>query len=117
VIAEEFPALRHVMRSALRQNPAFQVVAEVSDGLGAVQRVRERRPDSVVLSIRLPLLNGIRVAKAVRMLAPLFVSEQPSPKLLFGLGVPGYIDKSQLARNLRAVQKQFSIESGSLAAA
>jgi len=47
----------------------FQVT-EVSDGLEAVQKAKELKPNLILLDIGLPNLNGIEVAKRVREFVP-----------------------------------------------
>jgi CheY-like chemotaxis protein len=42
----------------------------VSDGLEAVQKAAESKPDLILLDIGLPTLDGIKVARQVRKLSP-----------------------------------------------
>ena len=41
----------------------MQIVGEASDGLEAVRRAEELKPDLIVLDIGLPTLNGIEAAR------------------------------------------------------
>jgi len=50
--------------------PEYQVVAEASDGLEAVQKAQELKPDLILLDIGLPKLNGIEAAQLIRQLSP-----------------------------------------------
>ena len=62
----------------LREHPEFQINAEASDGLAAVQKAEELQPDLILLDIGLPHLNGIEAAKQIHQILPtatiLFVS-------------------------------------------
>jgi two-component system sensor histidine kinase/response regulator len=48
--------------STLQQSAKFQVI-EASNGLEALQKAEEQRPDLVLLDIGLPDLNGMEVAR------------------------------------------------------
>lgn len=66
VIAEDHPFFRDGLRSALERETGFQVVAEASDGVTALRRIQELRPDVAVLDIGLPELDGCAVARRLR---------------------------------------------------
>jgi DNA-binding NarL/FixJ family response regulator len=48
----------------------LRVVDFAADGLEAVRRAREVRPDLILLDIGLPGLSGIEAAREIRKLAP-----------------------------------------------
>ena len=58
------------MRLLLLMRPEWQVVCEVSDGLEAVQKAEEVKPDLILLDIGLPRLNGIEAGRRIRQLSP-----------------------------------------------
>jgi diguanylate cyclase (GGDEF)-like protein len=45
-------------------------IAVVSDGLEAVDRALDKKPDAILLSVTLPSLSGVQVARALRALDP-----------------------------------------------
>ena len=107
LIAEDFEPWRRFYCSALKRQPEFQVVGEVSDGLEAVQQARQLQPDLILLDIGLPTLNGIEAARRIREASPtsriLFVSENRSADILeeaLSMGAGGYVVKSDAAREL-----------------
>jgi CheY-like chemotaxis protein len=59
LIVEDFPAFRRFICSTLREKLDWRVIAEVSDGLEAVQKATELKPDLILLDIGLPTMNGI----------------------------------------------------------
>ena len=65
-----FRAFRNFICSTLGKRPELQIVDQVSDGLQAVRRAEELRPDLIVLDIGIPSLNGIEAARRIRKLSP-----------------------------------------------
>ena len=66
LIVDDFEPWRRFVLSVLRKRPELQVVCETSDGLEAVQKAEELRPDLILLDIGLPRLNGIEAARRIR---------------------------------------------------
>ena len=70
MVVDDFQPFRRFICSKLRQKPEVQVICEVSDGLEAVQKAEELKPDLILLDIGLPTLNGIEAARRIRGLVP-----------------------------------------------
>ena len=107
LIVEDSEPFRNFICSTLGKRPELQIVDQVSDGLQAVRRAEELRPDLIVLDIGLPSLNGIEAARQIRRLSPkskiLFVSQESSVDVVreaLGTGASGYIVKSDAGREL-----------------
>ena len=106
LVVDDFEGFRRFVNSALRRRTGFQVV-EASDGMAAVQKAEELKPDLILLDIGLPSLNGLEVALRIRELDPsariLFLSEESSADVIqeaLGLGAAGYVHKSSAQRYL-----------------
>jgi DNA-binding NarL/FixJ family response regulator len=54
----------------IQRRPEWQVIGEASDGLEAVEKVTELKPDLILLGIGLPGLNGIEAARRIQELSP-----------------------------------------------
>lgn len=50
--------------------PGILVVGDGTDGLDAVDLVESKKPDVIVLNIRLPKLDGVSAARRIRKLTP-----------------------------------------------
>jgi DNA-binding NarL/FixJ family response regulator len=114
LVVDDYEPFRRFICSTLEKRPNLRVVGEASDGLEAVQKAEELRPDLIVLDIGLPTLNGIEVARRIRKLFPeckiLFMSQESSADVAqeaFSLGAMGYVVKahagSELLTSLEAV--------------
>ena len=64
LVAEDNPANRELMREVL-SGRGYEMI-EASDGLEALQRVEENRPDLILLDIQLPALDGFAVLAKIR---------------------------------------------------
>ena len=100
---------RRFVCSTLGKRRDLQVIGEASDGLEAVRKAEELKPDLIVLDIGLPTLNGIEVARRIRKLCPecriLFLSQESSADVAqeaFSLGALGYVVKAYAGSELLA---------------
>jgi DNA-binding NarL/FixJ family response regulator len=106
-VVDDYEPFRRFVRSTLRKRPTLQIVGEASDGLEAVQKAEELKPDLILLDIGLPTLNGIEVAHRISTVAPeskvIFVTQESSPDVMqatFSLGAWGYVLKAKAASDL-----------------
>ena len=109
LIAEDFPLYRQFVCSTLAKRPDLQVIAEVSDGLEAVQKAVELKPDLILLDIGLPTMNGIEAARRIRALVPnakiIFLSCETSADVVeeaLSTGARAYVQKAKAGRQLLA---------------
>lgn len=66
LLVEDVPELRSVIRQTLHRRGVLRVVAEASDGAGAVTAAAAHQPDIVVLDLGLPDLAGAEVLTRIR---------------------------------------------------
>jgi DNA-binding NarL/FixJ family response regulator len=109
LVVDDFERFRRFVCSTLGKRQDLQVIGEASDGLEAVRKAEELKPDLIVLDIGLPTLNGIEVARRIREFCPeckiLFMSQLSSADVVreaFSLGAMGYVVKLYARRELSA---------------
>ena len=109
LIVEDFQPFREFVCSTLAKRPELQVIAEVSDGLEAVQKAVELKPDLILLDIGLPTMNGIEAARRIRALVPtakiIFLSQETSADVVeeaLNTGARAYVQKVKAGRQLLA---------------
>jgi DNA-binding NarL/FixJ family response regulator len=107
LVVDDFEPFRRFVCSTLGRRPDSQDVGEASDGLEAVQKAVELRPDLILLDIGLPSLNGIEVARQMRSLVPeskiIFLTQESSAEVMqeaLNLGAGGYVIKITAASEL-----------------
>jgi DNA-binding NarL/FixJ family response regulator len=109
LVVEDFAPFRQLICKTLANRPHLQVIGEVSDGLEAVQRALELKPDLILLDIGLPSLGGIEAARQIRKLSPgskiIFLSQESSPDVVqeaVSLDTCGYVLKTKAGSDLFA---------------
>jgi DNA-binding NarL/FixJ family response regulator len=116
IVVDDHPVVRAGLLSILRWERDIEVVGDAADGAQAVRLILEKRPDVVLLDLRLPTLSGIEVMHQVRPQAPetrflvlttYDTDEYIAPAL--AAGARGYLLKDaepdDLARGIRALVK------------
>lgn len=65
LVAEDSTTVRRMLVSILSSDPDFEVVGEASDGVEAVKKAAELKPDLITMDINMPLLDGIDATKVI----------------------------------------------------
>jgi len=112
LIVDDHSVTRDTIRSMLQRH-SFLVCGEAENGKQAVERVKQVRPDVVLLDIEMPVMNGIQAAYEIRRISP-------STKILFFtihsneatssvriLGADGVVTKSAAATELIPALKRL----------
>jgi signal transduction histidine kinase/DNA-binding NarL/FixJ family response regulator len=112
LIADDHEVTRQGLKTLLASQPDIEVCGEVGDGLDAVARAQEMKPDLVVLDSAMPRAGGIYATHMIREAGLdckiLLFAEHRFPQLestLKAIHCDGYVLKSNLANDfLRAVR-------------
>jgi DNA-binding NarL/FixJ family response regulator len=65
LLADDQTLVRSGFRELLERTDGIDVVGEVGDGGAAVDHVRARRPDVVLMDIRMPILDGLEATRRI----------------------------------------------------
>jgi len=107
LVVDDHEQFRGFVRAKLQERPNFQVIAEASDGLEAIERAEELKPDLILLDIGMPTVNGIEAARGISRVVPdakiLFVSQNRDPDVVAAAlsGAEAYVHKLDVAKDLR----------------
>jgi len=70
VVADDEPDVRLLLRLQLQGIEGVEVVGEAGDGIQALERCRETRPDAVVMDLLMPRMMGIEAIDRMRQEMP-----------------------------------------------
>ena len=70
LIADDAPLFRRGLYVVLSTEPNIEVVAEAENGEEAIAKAEESAPDVVLMDVRMPRINGIDAARAIRDSSP-----------------------------------------------
>jgi DNA-binding NarL/FixJ family response regulator len=113
VIVDDHEVVREGLRLSLSRAPHIRVVGEASDGEQAIEIVERRRPDVVVMDVRMPGVDGLEATRQITEKVPgtavlIFTAFSERSLLARGLdsGAKGYILKEAPHETLlRAVER------------
>jgi len=70
LIADDDDLMRAGLEAVLSSDNTVEVVGEAANGREAVQRARDRRPDVVLMDVRMPDLDGIAATRELVAVSP-----------------------------------------------
>jgi DNA-binding NarL/FixJ family response regulator len=70
LIVDDSTLVRNLIRSYIEPFAAWRVCGEAENGKVAVEKVKELRPDVVILDFQMPIMDGLEAARQIALLAP-----------------------------------------------
>jgi DNA-binding NarL/FixJ family response regulator len=106
-IADDHEVVRKGLCALLQADPTLQICGEAADGREAVEKVRELKPDAIILDIGMPGLNGLEATRQIikddpraRVLILTFHDSDQVVRDVLNAGARGFLLKSDAARDL-----------------
>jgi DNA-binding NarL/FixJ family response regulator len=107
LVADDHESVRRGISEIIKAQPGMEICGEAVNGLEAVRKAKQLRPDVVVLDFFMPEMNGIEATREILKEAPetevmiltAFESEQTISEVLRA-GARGYMLKSDVGKDL-----------------
>jgi DNA-binding NarL/FixJ family response regulator len=113
LVVDDNAPIRGLVRRFVESRPGLEVCGEATDGLEGIQKVRELKPDLIVLDFLMPGMNGLQAAVLLHQIVPkapiilfTFYKDAISSDLAQAAGVASILSKTdQLATLADEVQR------------
>ena len=99
VLVDDHPAVRLALADLL-EDEGYEVVGQGANGLEALELAEQHRPDSVVLDVRMPLVDGLEAARRLH-------ADYPAMRLVM---LSAYDDASLQEESLQAGASAFLVK-------
>lgn len=100
LIVDDHELVRAGIRSLLASVSGVKVIAEAASGEEAVKIAREKRPNVVLMDVRMPGIGGLEATRKllradpdVKVIVLTVCDEEPFPSKLLQAGAAGYLTK------------------------
>src|SRR5215471_17615712 len=100
LIVDDHEVVREGLRLSLSRAPHIRVVGEAADGNGALDLTERRKPNVVIMDVRMPGLDGLDATKAL-------LEREPNTAVLI---FTAYSERSLLARGLDSGAKGYILK-------
>jgi DNA-binding NarL/FixJ family response regulator len=97
---DDHPILRKGLTALLNAEPDLKLVAEASNGKGAIEAFRSHQPDITLMDIQMPGMDGIQAIENIR-------SEFPDARIIV---LTTYTGDTQVVRALKAGARAYVLK-------
>lgn len=70
LLVDDSDVTRRITRLFLEMQIGFEVCGEAVDGVDAIEKAKELKPDLILLDLAMPRMNGIEAASVIKGLMP-----------------------------------------------
>jgi DNA-binding NarL/FixJ family response regulator len=106
-VAEDNEVIRNVICALLETHPGWEVCGEAGDGVEAVGKIAELRPDIVLLAFDMPGKSGLQVTRELlqgwtsyKILVLIATETEPVVREIFDAGARGFLVRAKATQDL-----------------
>jgi two-component system, NarL family, response regulator NreC len=116
LLSDDHNVVRQGLKVLLQSEPDFDVVADCSDGIETIEKIKELKPDVVVIDMVMPGMDGIEIIKSIKneqieckILVLSMHSDEKYVADAFRYGASGYLLKGSTTNLLISAIRQIVI--------
>ncbi|MCB1582639.1 MAG: response regulator [Marinicella sp.] len=115
MLVDDHDIVRTGIRMVIEKMSGIKIVGESRDGYEALEKVKELKPDVILMDVNMPRMSGLEATrriteldKYVRIIILTIHAENPYPKQMLDAGANGYLTKGCAAQELEdAIKKVY----------
>jgi DNA-binding NarL/FixJ family response regulator len=100
LIVDDHPVVREGIGAMLKREADFKIVGEATNGVEAVEKVRELGPDVVLMDLRMPEMDGVEAITKIR-------AENPDVKFII---LTTYSDDEYIFKGIAAGARAYLLK-------
>jgi PAS domain S-box-containing protein len=107
LVVDDHEDFRRCIRSLISEQSDWLICGEARDGVEAIEKARDLRPDLVLMDVSMPRMNGLEATKIIRRETPeseVIIISQNDPKIVSEqakeLNAQGYMTKMSIGKDL-----------------
>ncbi|SFR38666.1 two component transcriptional regulator, LuxR family [Marinobacter gudaonensis] len=116
LVVDDHELVRSGITRMLADNPDIDVIGQASSGEDAIDFVRQKRPDIVLMDIRMPGIGGLEATRrilrtddSIRVIVVTACADDPYPTRVMQSGASAYITKgADIKEMVRAIRMAHS---------
>jgi two-component system, NarL family, response regulator NreC len=114
ILADDHHLVRKALKILLQAEAGFKVIGEASNGAEAIEMVRKKKPDILLLDLAMPRVHGLDVIRQItdgmrtKVIVVSMLSAEPYVVEALKCGARGYILKESMPDDLAEGIRQVS---------
>ncbi len=111
LVVDDEKVVRSALERLLSHQPEWKIVGQATDGLEAIRKAQELKPDVVIMDVTMPEMNGLEATPEIKKAIPsteiLIFTQHDSSQMIREAqkaGASGYLLKSQARWLVAAVE-------------
>ena len=107
IIADDHPIFREGIEGIINKDKNYKIIASCGNGIEALEKIEELKPDIAILDIDMPKMNGLDIAKklgesknACKIIILTIYKDEEYFREAMDKGIKGYLVKDCIANEL-----------------